>query len=372
MYIINKKTNKLTKVEETTFKNEGFRERKHLQEWIAENPEVLGEELLIIQKEFAGFEETKERLDLLALDKKGNLVVIENKSDDSGRDVVWQVLKYASYCSQLTASDIKRIFSEYLSALGIEDDPEDRLLEFFGGDEDYQDKLNKNQRIVMISGDFRKEVTSTALWLLQTYNLRIQCLRVSIAKLREDLIFDIEQIIPTKDAADYQIKIAQKKQEEAQQEEEVANRHKQRMAFWTQFIAEMNKHNNLCMNVSPTKEMWIPIAMGFSGVQINVDATSKYVACKINIHRNSQEQNKEAFDYLYAIKDEIEKSFGGYLNWQRKDDAVMSTIAFRKDGLNAYDDQDWPEINVFLVDAISRMEKAFKKPIADLKAHVSK
>ena len=37
MYIINKKTNKLTKVEETTFKNEGFRERKHLQEWIAED-----------------------------------------------------------------------------------------------------------------------------------------------------------------------------------------------------------------------------------------------------------------------------------------------------------------------------------------------
>jgi RecB family endonuclease NucS len=43
---------------------------------------------LIIQKEFAGFGDTKERLDLLALDKKGKLVVIENKLDDSGRDAV--------------------------------------------------------------------------------------------------------------------------------------------------------------------------------------------------------------------------------------------------------------------------------------------
>ena len=35
------------------------------------NPEALGEELLIIQKEFSGFSDTNERLDLLALDKQG-------------------------------------------------------------------------------------------------------------------------------------------------------------------------------------------------------------------------------------------------------------------------------------------------------------
>lgn len=43
------------------------------------------EELLIIQKEFDGFEDTRERLDLLALDKEGRLVLIENKLDDTGR-----------------------------------------------------------------------------------------------------------------------------------------------------------------------------------------------------------------------------------------------------------------------------------------------
>jgi len=43
---------------------------------------------LVIQKEFDGFNETNERLDLLALDKQGNIVVIENKLDDSGKDVI--------------------------------------------------------------------------------------------------------------------------------------------------------------------------------------------------------------------------------------------------------------------------------------------
>jgi hypothetical protein len=46
-----------------------FKEREYLQEWIANNPSSLGEELLIIQKEFYGFGETNERLDLLTLDK---------------------------------------------------------------------------------------------------------------------------------------------------------------------------------------------------------------------------------------------------------------------------------------------------------------
>lgn len=48
-----------------------------------------------VTKEFGGFEpirvalsEGRERLDLLAIDKDGNLVIIENKLDDSGRDVV--------------------------------------------------------------------------------------------------------------------------------------------------------------------------------------------------------------------------------------------------------------------------------------------
>ena len=97
MYAVNKNSNDIQQIKTITFNEAGFKERQHLQEWIAKNPSCLGEELLIIQKEFAGFDDTKERLDLLALDKRGNLVIIENKLDDTGRDVVWQALKYVSY-----------------------------------------------------------------------------------------------------------------------------------------------------------------------------------------------------------------------------------------------------------------------------------
>ena len=93
MYQIDKAKNRISELKTCKFAELGFSERNNLQEWLANCPEALGEELLIIQKEFDGFDDTRERLDLLALDKEGNIVVIENKLDDSGRDVVWQVLK---------------------------------------------------------------------------------------------------------------------------------------------------------------------------------------------------------------------------------------------------------------------------------------
>jgi len=118
MYLIDKKNNRLSKIEEKTFLELGFKEKEHLQEWLANEPAVFGEDLLIIQKEFDGFSDTKERLDLLALDKDGNLVIIENKLDDSGRDVTWQALKYASYCSSLSKEEIRVIFQDYLARCG--------------------------------------------------------------------------------------------------------------------------------------------------------------------------------------------------------------------------------------------------------------
>ena len=100
MFKIDPATNRINPLEVKRFTDLGFTERNHLQEWLENYPQALspgeGDELLIIQKEFDGFETNcaargwgRERLDLLAIDKDGNLVIIENKLDDSGRDVVW-------------------------------------------------------------------------------------------------------------------------------------------------------------------------------------------------------------------------------------------------------------------------------------------
>ncbi len=65
MFKIETSGRRLVRLKKERFSDLNFRERDHLQEWIAGMPDVLGEELLIIQKEFDDFADTRERLDLL-------------------------------------------------------------------------------------------------------------------------------------------------------------------------------------------------------------------------------------------------------------------------------------------------------------------
>lgn len=367
MYILNKQTNKLEPIPKTSFKAVGIKERKDLQEWIAKNPEVLSEELLIIQKEFAGFSDTHERLDLLALDKQGNLVIIENKLDDSGRDVVWQALKYASYCSRLDNENIKEMFGQYLKDNGREETA-DQLLEEFFGSEDYNENLNKgnSQRIIMVSGDFRKEVTSTVLWLLN-FGLRIQCFKASAFKSGDNLFFSMEQIIPMKDAEDYTISMAHKSLDDLSTQKEMSARHSGRHEFWTQFLREFVKYSTLAANISPSADQWIGLALGMSGVGLNVVISRTYARAEIYINRGSKEENKKVFDFFHEQKEKIESEFGKPLIWERMDDKVSSRVKYQLDGVNAYEKEEWPKINKFLIEVIPLIHKAFEPRVRELR-----
>src|ERR1700722_17914991 len=108
------------------------------------------------RREFAGFSDTHERLDLLALDKQGSLVLIENKLDDTGRDLTWQALKYASYCSRLSKENVRQIYQEFLDKTHPADAKE-RMTEFLDADDYEEVTINRGftQRIILIAANFR-------------------------------------------------------------------------------------------------------------------------------------------------------------------------------------------------------------------------
>lgn len=368
MYLIDKENNNMKPIDQITFKSADIKERKNLQEYIAKNPRSLGEELLIIQKEFSGFDNTNERLDLLALDKKGNLVVIENKLDDTGRDVVWQSLKYTSYFSSLNSQGIKDIFQEYLKKQGETITAESALEEFFYG-EDFEKKLNigNSQRIIMVSGEFRKEVTSAVLWLLN-FGLKIQCFKVTPYKISEEnILLDFDQIIPIKEAEDYIIKVASKNREEIDTQKELESRYVFRQNFWSQFLKEVNKQNNLCANINPSKESWLGVALGMSGVGINLVVSRAYARTEIYINRGNITDNKELFDYFLKLRGQIEEDFGTKLIWERMDDKVTSRIKWQLDGVSVFEENDYEKMNKFLIDGLNRMKKSFSEPIKKFK-----
>jgi hypothetical protein len=367
MYQINKIQNKITKLKECTFSELKFKEREHLQEWLADNPGSLGEELLIIQKEFDGFNDTKERLDLLALDKQGNLVIIENKLDDSGKDVTWQVIKYASYCSSLTKDNIRDIYQSYLDKYFEDKSAEELLVEFFDGQEYEELELNKGatQRIILVAGKFRKEVTSTVLWLMN-YNIRAQCFKVTPFALDEKLFLNIEQILPVKDTEDYSIRMANKAKEEIKTQDNLKNRHNIRLEFWKKYLDASNRVNDLYVNSSPTNDRWLRKSMGMHGLSLNIIVTGEYAQADIAVNRGDKEENKKCFDFLYKMKDKIETAFGDELIWDRQDDKVTCRIKSVLTGVDVFDKDDWSKMIKFLVDASERMYNAFKNPVKKL------
>ena len=113
LFKIDSKDKQSQAIKEAEFSQLGFQERRDIQEWVAANPSILGEDLLIIGKEFSGFDRTNERLDLLAVDPTGKLVIIELKRDDSGADAYWQAIKYASYFQKTSAVKVVSILASY-------------------------------------------------------------------------------------------------------------------------------------------------------------------------------------------------------------------------------------------------------------------
>ena len=372
MFTVDHQNNRIAPVKTKTFGELGFTERKHLQEWLAHEPSALGEELLIIQKEFDGFDDTRERLDLLALDKDCNLVIIENKLDDSGRDVVWQSLKYASYCASLTKLQIVEIFQQYINryeknANNSENAPADassQICEFLDAPDLDEVKLNlgNSQRLMMVAANFRKEVTSTALWLLGQ-GINIQCFKVTPHSLGEQLFINIDQIIPTPEAKELMIGISAKEAEEKTTEVVLKNRHNVRRQYWEQALEVFqNSHCKLYNNISPSKDHWLSAGSGLSGCPYALIFLQKELRVEVSIARASQEENKFVFDFLHERKDKIEEAFGESLEWLRLDDKKSSRIQFtcKAEGFNKEHWADWVQWHL---NQMTKFEKALKAPL---------
>ena len=101
MPIYNLEKNKLVKVDETSFSSEGILERNHLQAAIKDQIQIIAPDCLVIAEEFSEWSGSQRRIDLLAVDKNANLVVIELKRNESGKHMDLQALRYAAMVSTL-------------------------------------------------------------------------------------------------------------------------------------------------------------------------------------------------------------------------------------------------------------------------------
>lgn len=204
----------------------GLRERDDLQEWVIDEPRILDEKLLIVTSEYAGFEDTLDRLDVLALDRAGKLVVVELKRDRADRTTDLQALKYASFCSTLTAEDIQQLYREFHGDRTEEDltleDVGERFADFIRADDTVtigdsglaEFELDDKPRVMLAAGDFGTEITSPVLWLRQEYGLDISCVRITGYERDGEYLVQGQQIIPVPEAEEYMTKRREKEEKQ--------------------------------------------------------------------------------------------------------------------------------------------------------------
>jgi len=351
---------KLHKIGRTKFEDTGFYERGDLQRLLKRDIESAIPDVLVIAEEFGEWDESRRRIDLLALDRNANLVVIELKRTEDGGHMELQAIRYAAMVAEMTFETAVETYRKFLLANHIEEDAQASILDFLGWSEPDETRFAQDTRIVLVSSDFSKELTTAVMWLTVKKGLDIRCVRLVPYADGDRTLVDIQQIIPLPEATDYQIKIRRKEQRENQ--ERVTN--VALVRFWQAFLDAYEDRLALHSRMTAGDRSYITASTGVRGLTLAYVANREDQRVEIYIDRGEAELNKRIFSQFEAKKDEIELAFGGELSWEGIFGKRASRIAYRFPYVgNRNNEADWPKIHEALLHAMIRFERAISPHI---------
>ena len=203
----------LTGIEAASLSGEGKQERADLQRWLRDRPDALEDGLFVLDEEHGDWADSNRRIDLLALDAEGRLVVVELKRDE-GPFMDLQALRYASMVAHMTFARAVEAHARYLGKRGIDGDARERILEHIGAGEGGEPDIESARpRILLAARDFPRELTTAVLWLNDA-GLDIRCVRLVPYRVGGDLVLDAAQVIPLPEAADYMVRARDREAEQ--------------------------------------------------------------------------------------------------------------------------------------------------------------
>ena len=226
IYKMSEDKKELVEVAPTSFGEQGLLERADLQRLLRDQPGVLEEGLLIISEEFGNWQDSNRRIDLLGLDAQGRLVVVELKRGDTGQHMDLQAVRYAAMVANMTVQQTVNNFQDYLEkragepdAEPIEEDAaETRLREHLRMEElDNQAIHTEMPRIILVSENFGKELTTCVMWLndswMQGTGSEIKCIRLQPHRNVGETLIETSIVVPLPEASDYRTQLRDREQE---------------------------------------------------------------------------------------------------------------------------------------------------------------
>jgi len=168
------KDNNLVQVGDAAFADS--HQERELEEWMTRDPNLLGEDLLVIarQLEIPGVG----RLDLLCMDKSGRLAVVELKRDRTPREAVAQALDYGSWLDSATRDEVSKEAGKYLGG-----DLETAFQEHFGVA--LPDWVCQNHRIILVAPRLDASAERIIKYLAERYGVDVNAVFFNYSKLSD-------------------------------------------------------------------------------------------------------------------------------------------------------------------------------------------
>ncbi|MCC6300052.1 MAG: DUF4268 domain-containing protein [Anaerolineales bacterium] len=283
--------------------------------WLADNLDFLSEkigfQLTLEQQEVAAGSFSA---DIRAEDPQGNFVIIENQLEKTDHDHLGKLITYMSNLEAKTA--------------------------------------------IWITSEPRPEHEKAVHWLNETLpaDTNFYLIKIEAYKIGNSSPAPHFTIVAGPSVEGKQI---------GEQKKELAERHIQRLDFWTRFLERIKTEFPIYKNISPSKENWIGTTLGKSGLNYNFVIRMEDARAELYIDLGNSEANKNIYDKLYAKKEYIERAYGDKLVWQRLDEKRASRVYFPiLSGLNQT--EEWNDTQSKMIEGMKKLQKVMQAELKNL------
>ena len=225
MAICKMEDEKLVPISETSYKENNCEETTFLRPLLRKSiedgsiEEILPD-LMIVAEEFNAWSNSNRRIDLLAVDQDANLIVIEIKRSNHGDHSELQAIRYAAMIADLTFEKTAEALLRHMINNGDESvtlkDASEKLTDFFNWNGPDETLFGKEVKIVIAAAGFSDELATSVMYLRREYNMDIKCLAMVPYENGDEMLIDVDIVIPRPEMAKMEIKSFAKKQNEKQ------------------------------------------------------------------------------------------------------------------------------------------------------------
>ena len=139
-----------------------------LETWLDNDISILADDLLVIGRQV--ITDYGGKLDLLCIDRNGDLVIVELKKDKTSREVIAQALDYASWVKDLSNERVREIANAYLLTKNGSN-LENAFCDKFSSE--FPDILNAQHNIIIVAAQIDSSSERIIKYLSETYGVRI-------------------------------------------------------------------------------------------------------------------------------------------------------------------------------------------------------